>query len=381
MEKFFTLEVQYLFLFTILLLLPKILLRFKIPVGISSLFLGIFTTFLLGWFKDDQMILMLSRLGITSLFLFAGMEIEIEELKKDAPALSKHILKVTIVTLISAFAFFKIFNLPFRPAVILALAILTPSTGFILNSLKNFGFNQDQEYWIRSKAIAKEIAAIVMLFIVLQSESIEQFVISKIVLIVLILVLPILFKLFFKIIAPYAPDSEVGFLILIALICGVITKNIGTYYLVGAFIVGVIAGQFKKFSKSSNAEHILPSLRMFFSFFIPFYFYHTGLGVGLEIFSIKGIILGLVFLIIFIPIRILTVFSSIKFFIKDNWKDRYPIATALLPTLIFGLVLVSILKERFNIDSDILGGVMIYTIVSSIIPSIVFKRADAESIG
>jgi len=82
---------------------------------------------------------------------------------------------------------------------------------------------------------------------------------------------------------------------------------------------------------------------------------------------------------VFIPIRILTVFSSIKFFIKDNWKDRYPIATALLPNLIFGLVLASILRERFQIDVYIISGLIVYTILSSVIPAIVFKKTPPES--
>jgi len=380
MEQYInSLELQYLMLFSVLLLLPKILLRFNIPVGISSLFLGVGTALTLGWFKDDQMILMLSRLGITSLFLFAGMEIEIDELRKDAPALSKSIAKAVVVTIASAIFFSWAFGLHLRPAIILALAILTPSTGFILNSLRNYGFTEDQEYWIRSKAIAKEIAAIVMLFVALQSESLEQFIFSKGILIFLVLFLPVLFKFFFKVIAPYAPDSEVGFLILVALICGVITKNIGTYYLVGAFIVGVIAGQFKHFNNSHKADDILDHLRMFFSFFIPFYFYSTGLTITSDLFSIKGLALGLGFLIVFIPIRILTVFSSIKFFIKDNWKDRYPIATALLPNLIFGLVLASILRERFQIDVYIISGLIVYTILSSVIPAIVFKKTPPES--
>ena len=92
-----SIELQYLFLFSILLILPKALLRFHIPVGISSIFLGIGTALGLGWFENDQMLLMLSRLGITSLFLFAGLEIEVEELKKDGMALGLHVLQTVAI--------------------------------------------------------------------------------------------------------------------------------------------------------------------------------------------------------------------------------------------------------------------------------------------
>ncbi|OIQ18955.1 MAG: hypothetical protein BM556_06635 [Bacteriovorax sp. MedPE-SWde] len=374
-----SIELQYLFLFSILLILPKALLRFHIPVGISSIFLGIGTALGLGWFENDQMLLMLSRLGITSLFLFAGLEIEVEELKKDGMALGLHVLQTVAITVAIAIAFFFIFDLSHRAALLLALAIMTPSTGFILNSLKNYGFSEEQQYWIRSKAIAKEIAAIFLLFIALQSDSWSQLGTSSGILISLIVFLPFLFKLFFKFVAPYAPDSEVGFLILVALICGVLTKKIGTYYLVGAFIVGMLASEFKHLGKSHKAEEILKNLGMFFSFFIPFYFFKAGLSFTEDLFTVEGLILGMVFLLVFIPLRIAMVFSTLKFFINDFWKDRNEISTSLLPTLIFGLVIAGILKEKFNLEPRILSGLIVYTLFSSIIPAIVFKKTPPES--
>jgi Kef-type K+ transport system membrane component KefB len=374
-----SIELQYLILFSILLILPKLLLRFHIPVGISSICLGIITALGLGWFENDQLLLMLSRLGITSLFLFAGLEIEVEELRRDGAALGAHVLQTIVITCAIAVGFFYIFDLAPRASLLLALAIMTPSTGFILNSLKNYGFSEEQQYWIRSKAIAKEIGAIFLLFIALQSDSLTQLGTSSGILLALICFLPIMFKLFFKFIAPYAPDSEVGFLILTALICGVLTKKIGTYYLVGAFIVGVIASEFKHFGKSEKAEPILKHLGIFFSFFIPFYFFKAGLSFTKDLFTIEGLIIGMIFLLVFIPLRIFLVYSTLRFFIKDFWKDRAEISTSLLPTLIFGLVIAGILKERFDLDPKIMSGLIVYTLFSSIIPAVVFKKTPPES--
>ena len=73
-------EYQYIVVLLAVLLIPKILLRFQIPTGITSLILGVISINLLGWFQDSQAILLLSRLGITSLFLFAGMEIDLSDL-------------------------------------------------------------------------------------------------------------------------------------------------------------------------------------------------------------------------------------------------------------------------------------------------------------
>lgn len=372
-------EAQYLILFTVLLILPKLLLRFQIPIGISSIALGIGAGLGLNWFRGDELLLMLSRLGITSLFLFAGFEVEIHELKQNWKELLFGVLQTAAITLMVALGISLFFGIGFRPSTLVALGIMTPSTGFILNSLKNYGFSEGQEYWIRSKAISKEISAILLLFVTLQSESLVNLGSSTMVLIALSVFLPLAYKLFFKYIAPYAKDSEVGFLILTALICGVITKKIGTYYLVGAFIVGFIASEFKHFGKSEKSEEILKNLQMFFSFFIPFYFFKAGVGFTEDLFSIKGLIIGLVFLGIFIPLRILNTYSNMKFFMKDFWPDRKEITMSLLPTLIFGLVMAQISRERFDIPLEIISGLVIYTLVASVIPAFMFKKVPPEN--
>lgn len=371
-------EFQYFILFASILLLPKMLLRFRIPAALSALGLGVLTTFFLGWFDNDHLLLMLSRLGITSLFLFAGMEVDVMKIKRDAEALSKHLLKGTALILITGLGLMNIFDLGWRASMILSLGLMTPSTGFILSSLKGFKFTDTQEHWIRNTAISKELIAIFALFFILQTESLNGFLISTGVLIAMITLLPPIFKLFLKKIAPFAPDSEVSFLILIALFCGVITTKLGSYYLVGAFIVGMTAGRFSHFIENQKSENMLYSVSFFFSFFVPFYFYRAGLTFPSDIFTMKGLGAGLLFTIIFLPIRLLLVYSSIWFFRREAWKDRIEISMSLLPTLIFGLVITSILQDRFSLPSQLVSGLLIYTVTTSIVPWFFLKKADPE---
>ncbi len=373
------LEVQYFVLFSVLLLVPKILQRFSIPTAITALFLGIITSLTLGWFHDDQLVLMLSRLGITSLFLFAGMEVEIDELRKDAKFLSAHLVQSVLITVAVAFAFSYIFDITLRPALLLSLGIMSPSTGFILNSLKGFDYTDSQIHWIRSKAISAELVAIIMMFFILQTESVESFAVSTGSVVLMILILPLLFKFFLKVIAPFARDSEVNFLVLIALLCGVITTKLGAYYLVGAFIVGMTAGRFRHFIEQDKSKDILIAISFFFTFFVPFYFYYAGMKFPVDILNAKGAIYGAAFLAIFLPLRVITMKASIWFFLKENWQDNIEITFSLLPTFIFGLVMAMILQERFNIPSELITGLLIYTIGSSIIPSIFLKKAPKEA--
>lgn len=374
-----SIEIKYFLLFSVILIFPKILLRFHIPTALTSLSLGFLTAHTLGWFENDQLLLMLSRLGITSLFLFAGMEVEIDELKKNATVLSRHLVVVTIMIFLTGFIVFYFFEHDFRISLLLALGLMTPSTGFILNSLSGFQLGERQEKWIRSIAISKELVAIFLLFFMLQTESLKGFLISTASLILMIALLPVVFKFFLKAVAPFAPDSEVSFLILIALLCGVVTMKLGTYYLVGAFIVGMTAGRFKHFIHNDNSKQMLYALNLFFSFFVPFYFFRAGLTFPADVLSWKGVSTGILFLGVFLPLRYFSTISTIWLFLRDSWKDRVSISVPLLPTLIFGLVIATILREKLGAPDHLVAGLIIYTLGSSIIPWFFLKKAPPEN--
>ena len=111
-------EFRYLLLFSVVLIVPKVLLRYRIPVGLTALALGIITSLGTGWFQDDQLLLMLSRLGITSLFLFAGMEVDIQDLQKNSSAISKNLLKAVGVIFITTILCGHFLDLGFRPSLI-----------------------------------------------------------------------------------------------------------------------------------------------------------------------------------------------------------------------------------------------------------------------
>lgn len=371
-------EIRYFILLVSLLLLPKILLRFRIPSGITAMILGFGTTVGLGWFEDSQLVFTLATLGITSLFLFAGLEIDYFELKKDYKVLIKQMSKAFANIFVVGCALYYVLDIPFRPALLLSLGLLTPSTGFILNSIDSFKFSEEQRYWIRSQAISNEILAILIMFVVLQSETVVNLLTSFGILFLMILFIPVFFRAFLKLVAPFAPNSEVTFLILLAFVCGIITREMGTYYLIGAFIVGVVAAQFRHFVKTENSDKMFYAIGFFSALLIPFYFYRAGLNLGISTFTWHGIIYGLVFSIIFIPIRYGSVLLSIHLFMRNHWKDRLEISVSLMPTLIFALVMSSILDQRFHVDDNIVVGLVIYSIISSLVPTFVLEKAPPE---
>jgi Kef-type K+ transport system membrane component KefB len=370
-----SIEIKYIITLFVVLFLPKILLRFRIPSGLTALFLGILCTQTLGWFQDSQVLLLLSRLGITSLFVFAGMEIDLKVLAQHKKPLLKSLANSILLIIFTALIINLMTGLSIQISLISAIAIFTPSAGFILSSLKYYKLNEEEVFWIKLKAIAKEIAAVLILFIALKLDNPFDLIKTTTIFGFGVLVLTPLFKIYLNKIAPYAPKSEVSFLVLISFIFGVIAKKLGTYYLVGAFAVGIVAGQFNFFTTGKEAKRIEDSLQSFYNIFIPFYFFSTGLIVTSDFFTLPGLWVGIALVLTIIPIRILSVVYSIKFFLPEFWNERGPISVALVPNLIFGLVVMSILKTEFLVPNLYLSGILIYTIVASLIPAFYFEQS------
>jgi len=373
-------DLIYLALFSLVLIFPKMLLRFKIPSGITALLIGCVAAYFDPDLKSDQLFRFLSQIGITSLFVFAGLEVEWEELKEDKKYFAGYIVFWTIALMIIAFGFFKLLKFPFQEALIYSLGIFTPSAGFIINSLHSFKVNQDQEYWIKSKAISKEITAILLLFLALQSGNLKSLGLSVLFYAGLFIILPWIFKYFFKFISPYAPNLEVPFLVVLSLISGVISKELGAYYLVGAFAVGLIASKFKKQIFKDDEESFFGSLSSFFNVFLPFYFFFAGLKIKVGDLTLEPLTSALILFVIFVPLRIWIIRVSVKRIKDDIDRNSYSISLSLMPTLIFGLVIAGILKDRGILDQKYIFSLIIYTLLTSILPVIIasFKKATGE---
>ncbi len=365
-----TQDLEYLLVFTLVLIFPKVLLRFKIPSGITAISIGILMSYFDPDLQSDTLFKFLSQIGITSLFLFAGLEVEWDSLKKDQTYLSKYIGKTLSILLVISYCISHYLNLPFQESFIYSLGIFTPSAGFILTSMHSFKISENQEYWIKSKAISKELIAIVLLFLALQGSDYQKLLNSLVFFALLFILLPFVFKIFFKFVSPYAPNSKVSFLVVLALIAGVISKELGAYYLVGAFAVGVISGKFKAQIFKEGEDNMLHSLSSFFTTFLPFYFFYAGMKIIPQEVTISAFLYGLLLIALFIPLRLFVISNSMSLFMKDKKIRKSQITLSLMPTLIFGLVIAGILKDRGIISTDLIYALLVYTLINSLIPSI-----------
>lgn len=119
--------------------------------------------------------------------------------------------------------------------------------------------------------------------------------------------------------------------------------------------------------------------RTFLVFFLPFYFFKKGLGLSGSFLDKDGILIGIGFILLINPIRYFSVQYSLKNFVDNKVRGMWKVSLSLLPNLIFGLVIGGILKEKYNAPDNILSGLFLFTIVTSILPAVTFEhRAPKE---
>jgi len=370
-------DILYVALLFALFVVPKVLQRWRLPSAITSLALGAGAGLGFGLFVGDTTIQLLAGFGIVSLFLFAGLEVDFDDLRRGRVILAQHVA-IRIATLATvAWAATRLFGLAWRPGLLVALALLTPSTGFILDSLAAMGLRDRDRFWVKSKAIATEIIALILLFLVLQSTSIERLLVASLVLIGLIALLPIAFRYFAMTVVPYAPKSEFAFLMMVALVAAIVTRQLGVYYLVGAFIVGVAAQRFRERLPAMASEQMLHAVEVFASVFVPFYFFSAGLHLKREDFGVDAVLVGVVFLATLVPARLLLVAAHRRLALREGFARSLRVGLSLLPTLVFTLVIAEILRDEFFVPRAVFGGLIIYTLVNTLIPGLLL-RAQPE---
>lgn len=373
MSELFAGEGRYVALLLAVFVVPRVLQRFRIPAAITAFALGGLAGPGLGWFTHDSTVSLLSTLGIVTLFLFAGLEVELHELAERRWTLLEHVAIRAASIAVVAVLGTEWAGLHPRVAVIVGLALLTPSTGFILESLASLPVGEAQKFWIRSKAISSELFALAAMFIVLQSESASRFGVSSAVLLLLILVVPLVVRAFAKLVVPYAPKSEFAFLVILAVTSAMVTRKLGVYYLVGAFVVGIAAQRLRERLPAMASERMLHAVEAVASLFVPFYFFHAGSELRRGDLGWDALRVGAVFLLVFVPARIFSVNLHRRVRLKEQLRASSEVSVSLLPTFVFTLVLAAILRDRYDVPAPLFGGLIIYAVGNTLIPSLVFK--------
>ena len=220
------------------------------------------------------------------------------------------------------------FDFSWQVAGLVALALLTPSTGFILDSLQSLGLDEQEQFWVTSKAIVGELLALLLLFLILKSDSYVELAMSSGVLLATAVGLPLVLIFLGRIVIPHAPGSEFSLLVMVGLISAYLTKQIGVYYLVGAFLTGFIARQLRVRLPNLASESNLHAVKLFASFFVPFYFFYSGMKVPEAALQWQSLALGLSMTAAVLPLRVGIVTLQRVIVHRDSASSSFRVAIA-----------------------------------------------------
>jgi Kef-type K+ transport system membrane component KefB len=218
---------MYLALVFGLLVIPRALQRFRLPAPLTCVVLGVVVGLFYHDLSHDSAMPVVATLGIASLFLFAGLEVDLDELRKQVPRLSAYLFAGGLILVMGTWVAMRYMHMAWQPAALLALGLFTPSTGFILDTLPHSGLDEVEQRQVSMNAIAGELVALLVLFVVSQAGSVKTLVISSGILLLLIVLTPILFLALGKYVVPHAPGSEFSLLIMVAIICAVVSQGLG----------------------------------------------------------------------------------------------------------------------------------------------------------
>lgn len=79
-----------------------------------------------------------------------------------------------------------------------------------------------------------------------------------------------------------------------------------------------------------------------------------------------------------VPLRLVLVAGYRAVTARQPLRDGLRLGTTLLPTLVFTIVLAGILEERFAARPALVGGLVLYTLANTLMPSILLGQRTGD---
>jgi Kef-type K+ transport system membrane component KefB len=161
---------------------------------------------------------------------------------------------------------------------------------------------------------------------------------------------------------------------MVGMVAAYVTFHLGVYYLVGAFIAGLTARLLHERMPRLASTGNIHALRLFATFFVPFYFFHAGTTISRDALSWDALATGLAITAVMVPLRIALVWLQRRVLFRESNQSTIRVAVALSPTLVFTLVIADVLHARFAIPGALFGGLVLYTTLNTLLPSLVLRQ-------
>ena len=367
-------ELAYVLLICGLMIVPGLLQRLRVPPPLTCFGLGVALILAVpGLHHGDSAVHLLAALGISTLFLYAGLEVELATLRRALGPLSVYLSMRVLSIVAVAWLASRCLDLRWQDATLLALALLTSSTGFIIDSLDRFGLSSEERFWVTNNAIAAELLALAVMFVVLKSTDSRELATGTLYLALTLVALPLILLALGRWIIPFAQSSAFSLLIMVGFAAAFVTDALGVEYLLGAFLAGLVARLLETRVPQLSSHGNLHAVKLFSSFFLPFYFFSRGANVPSDALSWHALGIGVALTVLLVPLRGFAVWAKQRYLGVRDTRSSLRVAAALTPTLIFTLVLATMLRTRGAISDEVFGGLLLYAGLNTLLPSFVLR--------
>jgi Kef-type K+ transport system membrane component KefB len=356
------------------MLVPGILQRIRLPPPLTCFLLGLALILAMpGVAHHDDAVHLLAALGISTLFLYAGLEVDLATLRQAVGPLSIYLLTRALSVAAVAWLAEWYLDMRWQDATLLALALLTSSTGFIIDSLDRFGLEPEERFWVTNNAISGELLALAIMFVVLNATDPVGLATATGILGLTLAGLPLLMMALARWVLPYAPGSSFSLLVMIGFAAAFVTDKLGVEYLLGAFLAGLVARLLERRVPQLASEDNQRAVKLFSSFFLPFYFFSRGANVPADALGLQALGIGVALTLVLVPLRAFAIWTKRRVLKFGDTRSSLRVAAALTPTLIFTLVLATILRARGAIPDALFGGLLLYAGLNTLLPSFVLR--------
>lgn len=364
---------QFLLLIALLYFVPKLLVPLGLPSPLGEMALGVaLGPLALALMPMDATIEQLARLGVAALFLFAGLEVDLAELAQRRRTLLEHVL-LQVVLIAGAAWLLHHFGLSTMVSLTVAAAALSSSASFILPAVELMPIDADVRTWVKQKAIATELLAILVVLVGANSASWGQLARGLAFVAGVVAAVPLAFALFQRTLLRWAPHSEASLVMIIGLFAAYASHAAGVHDLVGAFVAGVAARRSLRWCEQHGlqvrgVESALDSFRFFAAFLMPFFFFATGLRLPASAFGREALLFAGALLLACVPPRVLVTMLHRRVRVHERWSVSFNVALLITPTLVFALAVAEILRARGVAEDWLLGGLAIYGAATCFLP-------------
>jgi Kef-type K+ transport system membrane component KefB len=370
-------------LIALLFLLPKVLVRLGFPSPVTEMALGVICgPLVLDVLRPDELIATLAALGISALFLFAGMEVSLRAFVDRRRTIFVHTAIQVLLYAAAAAAAFQLWP-EIAVAVLIAAAVMSSSAAFIIPALDMLRLPEDLKTWIKQKAITNELLAILAVLCFSNTSSPRAALMSIAAITAMVALVPLAFVVFHRTILKWAPRTEFSFVMILALFAAYVSHHVGVHYLVGAFVVGVVARRYLRWGEQhgmamASVHSALDSFRFFSAFLMPFFFFQAGLHLPAGAFAATALLFAGAAFLTAVPLRVGVVMLHRRWQLREPWHHSWNVGLLVAPTTVFSVAMAEILRARFHVSESIVGGLILYGAATSFLPLLTRRVRSTE---